>query len=784
MNKLLKQLLIFSFVLLVLVSVSFAVDDSNLQVTMEEQTTQEMNVEENVVDYSADNVASEKTDSITADSHKTDSILGDSQKTVKMDDDSVPVEYVNITKSNYKNYFSVMGGGMYLGRGIISSNNSLILNMQYLPDNINMLGFDENSAKFVNRSLTITSDRNLVLTNVEVDLASNFKELTLENLKFTYNNDYSGTDYFTIADNVQHCVLRNVSIDMNKDNVASGYLINIVGNTLIENSHIRGRFMETVIDWIDGPKTPDAYGIRVYARDCILRNNTIEIISSGNSGEDYHSLYGIYLMTSNTTLTNNTILMYNCTGYAYGVVVRSSNNTLSCNNITVSSHTYSNAVTLELVSFKNNVINNNYVNVTASYGFAPWGPIAVAYGLQMLDFNYQGGAYPVGGTHPDNNSFINNTIVGSAAQIYGIELYGTGNTNLSGNTINITGRTPMGIAAIGYNVTVADNTIINNGEHNHSEPTVDYLEAINTGLYTSYASGCIYMINNNITSINGRGILIKNSIEVLVNGNTVNVTDYDYAVEVIKKSNQIYENNTVENNTLITTTHTGDKAVNATENNTVRNNIPVEISEYVLKVDTTEFTIGSKATITAKIYYGDEVATNITKGKVTFKINGKTLKDTNGKVIYAKLINGTATIENYTIPDSWNTEGCTIQAVYSGSSDCNKLSSNKTTITVITPEASITTSDVTASVGSTVTLTATINTATPVNMGKVIFKINGKTIKDANGKVIYVKVTGGKASVDYAIPSDMKSKDYVLTATFISNEYDRLEDTKTLTVES
>ncbi|RAP51854.1 MAG: hypothetical protein BZ137_09570 [Methanosphaera sp. rholeuAM130] len=64
----------------------------------------------------------------------------------------------------------------------------------------------------------------------------------------------------------------------------------------------------------------------------------------------------------------------------------------------------------------------------------------------------------------------------------------------------------------------------------------------------------------------------------------------------------------------------------------------------------------------------------------------------------------------------------------------------------------------------------------------MVFKINGKSIKDANGKVIYAKVVNNQASVEYAIPADMKAKDYQLTAVFISTDYERLEDTKTLTV--
>ena len=206
--------------------------------------------------------------------------------------------------------------------------------------------------------------------------------------------------------------------------------------------------------------------------------------------------------------------------------------------------------------------------------------------------------------------------------------------------------------------------------------------------------------------------------------------------------------------------------------------------EYTLQIDTITFTPGQTANITASIYYGNEleqeVAQNISKGKISFKVNGKTLKDENGKVIYAKVVNGTATIENYAIPESWK-EGSTIQAVYSGSSDLEKMTSNKTEIT-ITAEPSITTEDVTTTVGATVTLTATINTPATINNGKIVFKINGKTIKNEEGKVIYAKVTNNQVTVEYTLPDTYKAGTYNITAVFLSPDYERIEDTKTLTV--
>ncbi len=291
---------------------------------------------------------------------------------------------------------------------------------------------------------------------------------------------------------------------------------------------------------------------------------------------------------------------------------------------------------------------------------------------------------------------------------------------------------------------------------------------------------------------------------IILSGDNIILTDNKFNTRYVRCINIVGSNNIVENNTIIKTgeytinitgngnvvrnntlyaeENEGDDSVITTgENNIIENNLPKKLVP-TLKVDTTEFTVGSTATISASIYYGDEVLTDINKGKVSFKVNGKTLKDAGGKVIYAKVVNGVAVIEDYEVSQNWAKEGSTIQAVYSGCADLAKMSSDMEDITVTAQEPSITTSDVQATVGQSVTLTATVTATTPVNNGKVVFKINGKTVKDANGKVIYTKVTDGTVNVEYALPNDMKAQEYTLTAVFISNDYGRLEDVKKLTV--
>ncbi|MBO7718984.1 MAG: hypothetical protein J6S29_02410 [Methanosphaera sp.] len=60
--------------------------------------------------------------------------------------------------------------------------------------------------------------------------------------------------------------------------------------------------------------------------------------------------------------------------------------------------------------------------------------------------------------------------------------------------------------------------------------------------------------------------------------------------------------------------------------------------------------------------------------------------------------------------------------------------------------------------------------------------VDDKTLKDENGKVIYAKVSNNEVTVEYTLPESYKAGTYSITAVFISADYERLEDTKTLTV--
>ena len=202
-----------------------------------------------------------------------------------------------------------------------------------------------------------------------------------------------------------------------------------------------------------------------------------------------------------------------------------------------------------------------------------------------------------------------------------------------------------------------------------------------------------------------------------------------------------------------------------------------------ITIEPSTLVAGEVTIIKAIINAGDDSV--VDGGKVSFKINGKILKDADGKVIYAKVIDGVAMVE-CTAPESMEGKDINITAIYTGSSKYNK-----TTVTVNatvtsatpTPESSFTTENITAKAGQTINLTATITGGeNQINTGKVVFKINGKTVKDANGKVIYAKVVNGIATVEYTLPESMKAQDYNITAVLMVPNQEKIEAKAVLTV--
>ncbi len=179
----------------------------------------------------------------------------------------------------------------------------------------------------------------------------------------------------------------------------------------------------------------------------------------------------------------------------------------------------------------------------------------------------------------------------------------------------------------------------------------------------------------------------------------------------------------------------------------------------------------------------DEKGNIVTTGKIVFKLNGVSLKDENGDVIYIDVDeNGYARLK-YTITN--NPKIYNITAVYSGD-EYYLTSRNETAILNVTNRlVNITVDSASGKSGDTVQFKATIKEDIPeiADEGSVIFKLNGVTLKDNDGNAIKAEVVNGVATLDYEIPVDMAGKDYNITAVYSNKNYERAEANNTLTVE-
>lgn len=181
-------------------------------------------------------------------------------------------------------------------------------------------------------------------------------------------------------------------------------------------------------------------------------------------------------------------------------------------------------------------------------------------------------------------------------------------------------------------------------------------------------------------------------------------------------------------------------------------------------------------TVTLTASFIDDIG-EINEGMVVFKVNGKTLRDNDGQVIYAPVVNGVATLQDVNITSEWMKPETSIQAVYTGTDTINPVVTNPITITIPKKEATLVINgDLEGKAGESVTLSVSVTDKNAnLNTGRVAFKLNGKTLKDADGKALYADVVNGVASKVYTIPAKTKAKKYTLTAVFVDTNYERAE---------
>ena len=158
---------------------------------------------------------------------------------------------------------------------------------------------------------------------------------------------------------------------------------------------------------------------------------------------------------------------------------------------------------------------------------------------------------------------------------------------------------------------------------------------------------------------------------------------------------------------------------------------------------------------------------DVTSGCVYFKADGKILRDaTTGKIIYATIGDSTATII-YDAPKTWN-EDTKLEAVYMGSGVLTASTSQAVNPTMAESEEEhvlFNVSDATATAGEEVIITVTTKN---LDAGKVVLKVNGKTVKAQDGR-LYAKTSGETSTFTYTVPKTLKAGDYSIRAVYTSS---------------
>ena len=331
-------------------------------------------------------------------------------------------------------------------------------------------------------------------------------------------------------------------------------------------------------------------------------------------------------------------------------------------------------------------------------------------------------------------------------------------TTMSGGAINNNGNLTVRNSNLTYNLAGNGGAIHNTGEYTISD----------TLFYNNNPVNFQINENNNIELINTDGFISINDFTI--------ITDYG-----------VYHGNgqeALEQYTISPDTPNIKLLLNGT--NTTDNTFIIKGNNEKINSQKTKITnenpfSGSTTDITATFIIEDNP---ITDGRVIFRLNGKTLRDDDGKVIYVNINEGAATLEDVPITNAWAGSETTLQAIFVGNGEFEPLYTDKLIISVSKREAQMElTAPGTAQAGETITLSASLTAGgEPVTTGRVAFKLNGKTLKDKDGKALHVNVVNGFATTTYTLPAKIKANTYTLKAVFADNTYERAEKTKELLV--
>ncbi len=224
--------------------------------------------------------------------------------------------------------------------------------------------------------------------------------------------------------------------------------------------------------------------------------------------------------------------------------------------------------------------------------------------------------------------------------------------------------------------------------------------------------------------------------------------------------------------------------------NSVKKLVTVKKNNVVVTVSSVKSTIGEKVTLKATIK--DQKGNPVSGGNVIFKLNNESLRedksfDSNESELVLKVKNGVASVKIVADLKLRNLQNIT--AYYTGNYKYYskvskvvkaKINKRKAIMTVTASKKSVNTYE-------TIEFVAKLNDTTPNSKNSnmlykkahVMFKVNGKTIKDSNGETVLVKLRKDNtaryiytvAAGTAGLTSKFNVKNYNVTAILVCDEY-------------
>ena len=610
---------------------------------------------------------------------------------------------------------------------------------------IQLTGSLTNKVLNITRPITIIADKTNYINTTIIISSDNVTikgaEFTGENTKLIVNGNNNTVEIISFnVDNTQSRNLTPIIVNGQNNNIKITSTMGINSDTKL-NSNI------TVITINGKNNTVDVDGISSY-----YMNNVIGILLNNAV---YNNVNLGYMYASNSNVSENIVLRnsnYNniytrqsdCGNVEKYIPLTLDNS--SYNNVSGGFSQQGNPINTTALIIKNNS-NNNKIN-----------GLRISFRNGILDT-------PIIIENSHNNTIVNSQFTFENYEGYVIEIReGMGNLIEYNVLKSLTLDGDMAVIQENKNDTV-NNIVQYNSATIGKEVKIDLTTPTTIPIDTPQIT-----ITANVTVINGT---MWDSPYVPVEQGTlsiyINGVEYTYTMNgsIISMDYTLTGN---ENGQLFIEAVYKDQK---RENRYTIVNKTITLTKYTPTIIVGTNTNNSTTILTAIIL--DNNKNIIYNGRVAFKINGKT-------VGHSEIKNGLALLVLDT--RNYNVGNYTVTCVYGGNNHYTEAT-GESILTINSLNIKQVIIPVTTKTGSTITLTSylTSDDKTLVTNGCVVFKLNGKTLKDEFGNILYGSVTNGMASITYSLPNTMAAKEYILTAVAAGHNYDRIETNTTFTVE-